>query len=225
MDLYNILQFLGELSQNNNQGWMKENKEWYLSAKDDFADFVQELIIRISEFDNSVSHLRPSDLIYRLNKDMRFSKIKIPYNTSFRAHISSAQRQPIPAGYYINIQPSSSFLGGGIFATQFPEATTMIRDQIIEKSGDFQSIINDKTFTANFTVEGNKLKNVPKGYDKEHTLAEFLKHKSWDIEYHMSDEQLLENDISFIVEKFRQMKPFNDFLNTAVQDFKIPQRR
>lgn len=224
MNTTNMLRFLADLEANNSLEWMKCHREQYLEAKDEFLKFIQDLIFSISEFDPAVTYLRPADLIFRLNKDTRFSKDKTPYNPSFRAHISAAGRKPIPAGYYICIKPSSSFLGGGIFATQFPQATTMVRDYILQNADQFQSLIDNKDFSANFIIEGDKLKNVPRGYDKEHSLAEYIKHKSWDIEYHISDNQLVESDMSFIVEKFKLMKPLNDFLNSALQDFVMPQR-
>ena len=219
-----MLQFLTDLDANNSLEWMKGHKEQYLEAKNQFASFIQDLILSISEFDPSVAYLRAEDLIFRLNKDTRFSKDKTPYNTSFRAHISSAGKRPIPAGYYICIKPSSSFLGGGVFATQFHQATTMVRDYIVKYPEQFNRIINNKDFIANFIIEGDKLKNVPRGYDKEHPLAEYLKHKSWDVEYPVTDRELIENDITFITRKFRMMKPLNDYLNKALCGFVMPQR-
>jgi uncharacterized protein (TIGR02453 family) len=218
------LQFLNDLAHNNSLEWMKSHKEQYTAAKNEFLQYVQDLILSISAFDPSVAYLRAEDLMFRLNRDTRFSKDKAPYNAAFRAHISSAGRTPIPAGYYISIKPSASFLGGGVFATQFPQATTMVRDYLAEHPEPFQNIIGNKDFIANFAIEGDKLKNVPRGYDKEHPLAEYLKHKSWDIEYHVTDQELLERDTMFIVQKFQLMKPLNDYLNEALRDFVMPSR-
>lgn len=225
MNIAHMLKFLADLDANNSLEWMRCHKEQYLDAKNEFIQFIQELIFSISEFDPSIVHLRAEDLIFRLNKDTRFSKDKTPYNASFRAHISSAGKKPIPAGYYICIKPLSSFLGGGVFATQFPQATTMVRDYIIQNAEEFQNLIDNNNFVDNFVIEGDKLKNIPRGYDKEHPLAEYIKHKSWDIEYPISDKQLVESNIEFVVEKFRRMKPLNDFLNHALKDFQMPERK
>lgn len=225
MEIKKTLEFLTALEANNSLEWMKQHKGQYLEAKKEFINFIQDIIYSISEFEPSVAYLRAEDLIYRLNKDTRFSKDKTPYNPSFRAHISSAGKKPIPAGYYICIEPNSSFLGGGVFASKLPQATTLIRDYIIQHSEEFEAIINHKDFITNFVVEGDKLKNIPRGYDKEHPLAEYIKHKSWDIEYHVSDQQLLEEDINFISAKFQMMKPFNTYLNKALVDFKMPVRK
>lgn len=165
-------------------------------------------------------------MIFRLNRDTRFSKNLPPYKTSFSAHISPAGRFPIPAGYFISIQPNNSLIGGGVFATQFPQATSLIRDYLVTNSDEFLRIINEKDFIDNFEVEGVKLKNVPRGYDKNHILGEYLKHKSWDIEYHFSNEALYSSDqaIKQMVKQFRNMKNFNDFLNAALVNFTYPEK-
>jgi uncharacterized protein (TIGR02453 family) len=222
-----ILDFLSDLQMNNSYEWMKENKPTYLKAKKEFELFLQSLILSISDFDKTISHLQSKDLVFRLNRDTRFSIDKSPYNASFRAHISAAGRTPIPAGYYINIQPGNCFLGGGVFATAFPDAITMVRDYLVLHSEEFMSIVSDKMFSDHFTVVGRKLKRVPNGYDKDHPLAEYLKHKSWDVEYHITDEQFKNTNeiMSFTIEKFHAMKPLNDYLNMALKDFKMPTRK
>lgn len=225
MELQKTLIFLKDLENNNSLEWMKSHREQYMEAKKEFTLFIEGLIRCIADFDPSVAYLRAEDLTYRLNRDTRFSKDKTPYHTAFRAHISTAGKKPIPAGYYICISPSVSFLGGGVFTTQFPQATTLVRDYIIQNAEEFQRIINAQEFTANFVIEGDKLKNVPRGYDKEHPLSEYMKHKSWDIEYHISDQQLVESDILFISQKLQLMKPFNDFLNKALVGFVMPRPR
>lgn len=221
-----ILEFLTRLQEHNSLEWMQDNKKFYQEAKGEFESLIGEMILRISEFDDSVSWLSPKDLVFRLNRDTRFSKDKSPYNPSFRAHISSAGRLPIPAGYFICIKPGASILGGGVFATQFPDATSMVRDYLTGHGEAFMDIINHPDFHENFQVLGKKLKNVPRGYDKNHPLAEFLKHKSWDLEYAISDAQFSDVDgfLNLSVDIFGKMKPFNDYLNQALVSFTMPQR-
>lgn len=221
-----IIKFLKDLSENNTIDWMHQNKIYYQEAKMEFEQLLQELIFHIAEFDASVVGLEPKNLIFRLNRDTRFAKDKSPYNPSFRAHISIAERKPIPAGAYLNIKPNHCFLGGGVFATSFPEATTMVRDSIVANPTDFQSIIENSDFSAHFTVEGVKLKNVPNGYPKDFVLAEYLKHKSWDIEYPISDSQFEDSDsfIPLAIDMFKLMQPLNNFLNTALTNFSMPKR-
>ncbi|GMO25388.1 MAG: DUF2461 domain-containing protein [Termitinemataceae bacterium] len=227
MDTRVIFNFLKDLEANNSLDWMKANKKVYENAKAEYEILIQELINGISSFDNSVKNLIPKDLIWRLNRDTRFSNDKSPYNPSFRAHISIAGRNPIPAGYYLNIKPGKIFLGGGLFVPQFPEATKLVRDFIVKNEKELEKIIGQKTFAENFEIVGEKLKNIPKDYDKEHKFAEYLKHKSWDIEYYVQDKVFLDTDkfIKLSVEMFKYMKPFNDYLNTALKNFKMPERK
>ena len=125
------------------------------------------------------------------------------------------------------IKPGNgSFLGGGLFADMFKDATAMVRDYISKNPGQWEEIIRDEEFLNYFTVQGTALKNVPAGYDKEHPQAEFLKYKSWYLEYPVDDESLLniETFLPQMIKIFEAMKPFNDYLNKALADFKMPAR-
>ena len=222
-----ILEYLADLAQNNNREWYHANKKRYQQANADFERLVGRLILAIGEFDSSVIHNAPKDLTFKLARDTRFSYDKSPYNPVFRAHISSAGKLPIPCGYYVLIAPGSrSFLGGGLFASLFKDATAMVRDYLTGHGDAFAAIIHDKDFSERFTVKGETLKSVPKGYDANHPQAEYLKNKSWYLEYPVSDP--LAADANGLVEQaaqvYRIMKPFNDYLNAALKDFKMPAR-
>ncbi len=108
----------------------------------------------------------------------------------------------------------------------FKDATTMIRDYIAEHPGEWDEIIHNEEFMRYFTVKGNSLKNVPKGYDKEHSQAEFLKYKSWYLEYAVEDNAILspETFLQQAAQVYTAMKPFNDYLNRALSEFQMPVR-
>jgi uncharacterized protein (TIGR02453 family) len=227
MDTKIIINFLQNLSDNNSIEWMKTNKKYYEQAKRECEDLIQKITNGINTFDNSIKNLAPKDLMFRLNKDTRFSNDKSPYNASFRAHISKCGKLPVPVGYYLNIKPNNIFLGGGLFASMFTEATKSIRDYIVKNENKFIEIIESKNFGDNFIIDGEKLKKVPKEYDKGYKLAEYLKHKSWFIEYKIEDKLFLNynNFVKTSVEMYKYMKPFNDYLNKALRDFKMPVRK
>lgn len=227
MNLSTILKYLTDLSENNNREWYHAHKAEYQAANIEFEAFLQTLIFRIGEFDSSVLHNTPQALTFKLNRDTRFSHDKSPYNPAFRAHISSMGKLPIPVGYYLMIKPGNqSFLGGGLFADMFKDATTMVRDFISENGPEWERIVSAPDFTKHFTVRGTALKNVPAGYDKEHPQAEFLKFKSWYLEYPIQDTELddAEQFLVCAAELFRLMKPFNDYLNRALAGFQMPAR-
>ena len=227
MDLSLILKYLTDLSENNNREWYHAHKTEYKMANEAFESLIQNLIFSIGKFDASILHNDPKSLTFKLVRDTRFSHDKSPYNPAFRAHISSMGKLPVTVGYYLMIKPGNqSFLGGGLFADMFKDATAMVRDYIAQNGAEWEKVINDPAFTKYFTVQGASLKNVPAGYDKEHPQAEFLKYKSWYLEYPLKDEEL--GDAQAFLAKaadiFHIMKPFNDYLNRALTDFQMPAR-
>ena len=222
-----ILNYLSDLSRNNNREWYHEHKAENKAATTEFEALIGALILRIGEFDSSVLHNEPKSLTFKLMRDTRFSHDKSPYNPAFRAHISSKGKLPVPVGYYLMIKPGGqSFLGGGLFADMFRDATAMVRGYIAQNGREFENIIHDPEFEKYFTVRGPALKNVPAGYDKEHPQAEYLKYKSWYLEYPVKDEELCDAG-AFLAKAaglFHIMKPFNDYLNKALADFQMPAR-
>lgn len=222
-----ILNYLSNLSEHNNRDWYHAHKAEYQEANAEFEALVQDLIIRIGEYDSSILHNVPKDLTFKLVRDTRFSHDKSPYNPAFRAHISAKGKLPVPVGYYIMIKPGNqSFLGGGLFADMFKDATAMIRDYISAHPHEWEQVIHSDEFSKHFSVKGSALKNVPSGYDKDHPQAEYLKNKSWYVEYFINDDLLDDTDafLALAADMFKKMKPFNDFLNKALTDFKMPER-
>ncbi len=222
-----ILGYLTSLSANNNREWYHTHKAEYQAANAQFEELVQSLILRIGEFDTSVLGHAPKELTFKLVRDTRFSHDKSPYNPAFRAHISSMGKLPVPVGYYLMLKPGGqSFLGGGLFADMFKDATRMVRDYIAAHGSEWEAVITAPAFQQHFSVHGTALKNVPAGYEKEHPQAEYLKYKSWYLEYPIRDEELADDSLflSKAVEMFHLMKPFNDYLNRALAGFQMPQR-
>lgn len=227
MNTQMILNYLNELSANNNREWYHAHKAEYQAANAQFEELIQALILQIGEFDGSILGHAPRELTFKLVRDTRFSHDKSPYNPAFRAHISSMGKLPIPVGYYLMLKPGGqSFLGGGLFADMFKDATRMVRDYISEHGDEWEAVITAPSFLECFTVNGSALKNVPAGYEKEHPQAEYLKYKSWYLEYPIQDEELADGGLflSKAVDIFQRMKPFNDYLNRALVGFKMPER-
>ncbi len=222
-----ILDYLSALDMNNNREWYHANKADFQKANMEFEELLQELMMEIGKFDSSILHNNPKDLTFKIVRDTRFSHDKSPYNPAFRAHISSRGKLPVPVGYYLMIKPGNqSFLGGGLFADMFKDATMMVRNYIAENGREWEKIIHEPEFIKNFVVKGTALKNVPAGYEKEHPQAEYLKFKSWYLEYSIKDEELSSAGafIAKAAELFRIMKPFNDYLNRALVSFQMPAR-
>ncbi len=227
MNIQFITDYLSQLSANNNREWYHAHKEDYKRANAEFEELLQTLIWEIGKFDDSIIHNTPGELTFKLVRDTRFSHDKSPYNPAFRAHISSKGKLPVPVGYYLMIKPGNqSFLGGGLFADMFKDATGMIRDHIVKNGKEWERLIHEPEFEKYFTVQGTALKKVPAGYEKEHPQAEYLRFKSWYLEYPLKDEELKDEEafLAKATELFRIMKPFNDYLNRALADFQMPAR-
>ena len=110
------LQFLTDLKANNNRDWFQANKPVYQEALENFTQFIDALIAEIVKFDPSIGHHTAKQCIFRIYRDVRFSKDKSPYKTHFGAHITSAAKKSeihSRAGYYIHIGPGEAMLAGG----------------------------------------------------------------------------------------------------------------
>ena len=149
-----IMDYLTALNRNNDREWYHAHKDDYKKANAAFEEFLQALMLEIGKFDSSILQNNPKDLTFKLVRDTRFSHDKSPYNPAFRAHISSKGKLPVPVGYYLMIKPENqSFLGGGLFADMFKDATAMIRDHISGNGEEWERIVHEPAFETYFTVK------------------------------------------------------------------------
>ena len=117
----NVIPFLQDLTKNNNREWFNDNKNRYLLAKDEFEAFIIDLLPRMAGVDKELSGLEPKQCIFRIYRDVRFSKDKSPYKTNFGAHLVATHERPHDrAGYYIHLEPGASFLAGGAYLPPGP---------------------------------------------------------------------------------------------------------
>ena len=211
------IKFLSALEINNNRDWFNENKNLYLAAKENFEQVVDKIISDVAEFDKSVEKLEAKNCVFRIYKDTRFSKDKTPYKTNMGASLVDKGPKTLNhAGYYIHIEPGKSFLAGGVYITE-PKNLKAIREKIATESDDFLRIINKKSFRDNLELRGDKLVKIPQGFDKENPMGDYLKYKQFTVFHEISDEILLsKNYIKKVVTIFREMQPFNQFLNEAI---------
>lgn len=213
------LAFLQDLEDNNNRDWLQANKQEFEKAKANFAEFVGELIVGISKFDTEVSGLAPDACIFRIYRDIRFSKDKSPYKTHFGAYISPGGRKTNSPGYYIHIQPGGqSFLAAGKHMPE-PKELLAIRQAVAEKTGEFLKIVENKKFAALFgNMHGESLKTAPKGFPTDHPAVEYLKLKGFTVATPQErDEAVISADFSVnVVKTFKETKPLIDFLRRAL---------
>ena len=207
------LKFLKDLKKNNDRGWFQKNKNAYESAKKDFEDFLQKLIPAIAKFDPSVNGLQPKDCIFRIYRDVRFSKNKAPYKNHFGAYIAAGGRKSMKPGYYFHIEPKNSIAAGGAYMPP-PAELKAIRQEIDYNFDAFKKLITKKDFVKYFgTMQGEKVKTTPKGYDKTNPAIEFLKHKDFLAVHSVADEKLVQkNAVTYMANAYQKMHDFNKFL-------------
>jgi uncharacterized protein (TIGR02453 family) len=212
------IQFINQLKKNNNKPWFDANRKKYEAAKTDFVAFVQQLIDGISRFDKGVAGLQAKNCIFRINRDIRFSKDKSPYKTNMGAYINPGGKKINTPGYYFHLEPGQSFAAGGLYV---PEAAMLAkaRQEIDYNFKAWEKITSDKMFKKYFTkVDGiETLSRPPKGYDANNPAIEYLKMKSYIVSRPFADETLVSKQLlKESLNTFEAMKPFIHFLSEAI---------
>lgn len=214
----NTLQFLSNLALNNNKDWFTENKAVYTNAQQNMISFIENLITEMGNFDEEILKIDPKKTLFRIYRDVRFSKDKSPYKTNMGASLGMGKGSQ-KAGYYLHVEPGKSFLAAGIYMPNSSDLKT-IRKEISLYSDDFLKVINDKNFKSLFKEldQEDQLKKIPQGFEKEDPMAEFLKLKNFIVVYSLKDEDLMKKEApKKFAEIFKAAKPLNDFLNRALE--------
>ncbi len=211
------IDFLTNLEKNNNKAWFDENRKKYEAAKGDFENFVETVKSALTKLEPALADHKSKDAIFRIFRDVRFSKDKTPYKSHFGAYFSRAGRKAPDAGYYMHIEPGKSFLAGGMWMPDAP-ILKKLRQEIDYNFDEFKSIIGKPAFKKQFTKwEGEQLKTLPQGYTADNPAIEFLKMKSFIVSTPIADKDVLAKDSVKQIEKvYTQMKPLVDFLNRAL---------
>ncbi len=215
------LKFLKDLKKNNNKPWFDAHRPQYEAARKDFAGFIQTVIDKHSKTDDSIKHLVAKDCMFRINRDVRFSKDKSPYKSNFGASINKGGKKSLAAGYYFHLEPGQAFTGGGVWMPM-PEELRKLRQEIDYNLADFKKIIGSKKFKTTYgDLDRSKeyvLSRVPKGYESDNPAADFLKLKSYITLVSFTDTELTSKDlVTKTVKAFEALHPLIIFLNHAIE--------
>jgi uncharacterized protein (TIGR02453 family) len=215
------VKFLKDLKKNNNKEWFDVNRKAYEAAKEDFANLVKNLLERYNLKDEELASLTVKDCVFRINRDVRFSKNKEPYKTNMGASLNRGGKKSIYAGYYFHLEPGECFVGGGLW---MPEAEHLkkVRQEIDYSFDEFKRIITDKKFKSTYgdlyTEEGVKLSRPPKGYDDTNPAIEFIKLKSFLAMQKIADAELTDkNLVKKIMVAFEVLQPMVKFINRSLE--------
>ena len=215
------LRFLSQLKKNNNKPWFDAHRAQYEAARIDFSNFIQLFIEALQKSDTTITGLTSKDCLFRINRDIRFSKDKTPYKAHFGASIKRGGRKSPFAGYYFHLEPGSSFIGGGLWQPEAPALKAM-RQEIDYNWEEFQNILKAKSFKATYKdlYKGAdiSLSVMPKGYAKDHEAIDYLKLKSFIAEAKVEDEALTKSSLhKKTVAAFEALQPFLNFINRTIE--------
>ena len=215
------LKFLKDLKKNNTREWFEKNRKAYEAAKEDMANLVNQVIAQFGKKDASIANLTAKDCMYRINRDVRFSKNKAPYKNNMAASLISGGKKSDLAGYYIHIQPGGeSMVGGGRYMVE-ADQLKKIRQEIDYSWDEFSKIIRSKKFVGVYgdleKGEGMSLTREPKGYEKDNPAIEYIKLKSWIATTPLTDADLTSKDlVKKITAALEALLPMIEFLNRAL---------
>lgn len=217
------LQFLKALKKNNNKPWFDANRPKYEAARADFLQFIQQVIDTHGKKDPAIRNLVAKDCMFRINRDIRFSKDKSPYKMHFGAAINKGGKQSVSsAGYYFHLEPGQTFTGGGIWMPS-PEDLRKVRQEIDYNFDEFKKIIGARAFKSvygDLSHEAEyKLTRLPKGYEADNPAAEYLKLKSFIASIQIKDAELTEKSLlKTTVNAFTALQPLIGFVNHSLND-------
>ncbi|MBL7937673.1 MAG: DUF2461 domain-containing protein [Bacteroidia bacterium] len=212
------LKFLKQLAKNNSKEWFDVNRTTYESCKAEFEAVVKLVIDKSVSFDKGLAGLEARKCLFRINRDVRFSKDKSPYKLNMGASINPGGKKDMGAGYYMHIEPGKSFLAGGCYMPQ-PDVLAAIRQEIDYNTTDFKKILNAKDFKTYFKElsQDDKLKTAPKGYPKDHPELNLLQHKHFIVVHPLKDSEITDKNFPAHASKvFKAMLPLNQFLRNCI---------
>jgi len=215
-----VLPFLADLAKNNNREWFQKNKLRYETAKKEFETFLGLVIPAVAKLDPDIRFIEPKDCLFRIYRDVRFSKDKSPYKINFGAFITKGGHKSHGPGYYVHLQPGGeSFLAGGIY---MPETEVMkkIRQEIYYNVGELKSIMNARNFKQYFKGidDWDKQKLPPREFPKDFPDIDLLKNRSFTVSSQLTD-KIIESPklLDHVIAAFKALQPYNLFLKRAVE--------
>jgi uncharacterized protein (TIGR02453 family) len=216
------IKFLRDLKKNNNKPWFDAHRPPYEDAKKDFEAFIQILIDKHGKRDVTIKEITAKSCLFRINRDVRFSKDKSPYKSNFGASINRGGKKSIYGGYYFHLEPGQSFVGGGIWMPMPPEMKKL-RQEIDYCFAEFKKITGSKKFKAVYgdlyKGEDTSLSRIPQGFEKDNPAGEYLKLKSWIAMKDLKDAELTSADlVKKSLEAFETLQPMLQFLNRSLEE-------
>lgn len=212
---------MSDLVDNNNREWFQANRGRYDAAKGELIRVVDQVLMRMSAFE-PLANTASKDCIFRINRDIRFSKDKKPYKSNLAFAIGPGGRHSGRIDYYVHIQPGNqSFLGAGMWQPT-PANLAKFRQEVDYNAQELKDIIEAQEFKTYFPeASGEVMKTTPKGYPADHPEIELLRRKELFFLHRFTDKEVVKaNFVDELVRGSQIMKPYCDFLNYLFYDEK-----
>jgi len=226
-----ILDFLKDVAANNNRPWFNAHKAEYLTALDDFKGDIDKCIKRITEFDDSIAHLKVNDTVYRFYRDTRFSPDKSPYKRHFGSYICAKGKKALHGGYYIHVEPGNCLLAVGSYWLP-TNILTSCRNEIMGNIDEWRRCVENKKFLKYFgkpsgsRMEAKRgfglemLKTCPSGFPRDYEFIDYLRLKDYCCWVGVDDDFFEgEGWMDKACDIFQAAKPMMDFVNSVIDDY------
>lgn len=213
-----LFSFMTELQWNNNREWFTAHRDRYDIARAAFEAIVSELLARFGEVDD-IGNPTAAACMFRMNRDVRFSRDKSPYKTGMGALFGAQGRKSEGRSYYLHIQPGGqSFLAGGLWDPDGP-ALAALRRAIARDAASLRAIAAASDFVRHFgALAGESLKTAPAGYPKDHPDIDLLRMKQMVARRPLSDAEVFSDSLTdTILETYAAMKPFVHWIEGAAR--------
>ena len=215
-----LFTFLRELRENNNREWFQANKGRYeADVRDPLLRFIADFALPLHELSaHFVADPRPvGGSLFRIYRDVRFSKDKSPYKTQAAAHFRHERGKDVHApGFYLHLEPDDVFAGAGIWHPD-TKSLTKIRDAIVANPAGWQRLTSDDEFRRRWQLGGDSLKRAPKGFDPNHPLIEDLRRKDFVTATSFTEEDACAPDfMGQLAQAYRTTAPVVEFLTNSL---------
>lgn len=210
------LKFLKDLEKNNHREWFQEHKPRYEQAHANMVSFATELFDRMCETDNLVE-MSGKKMLFRIYRDVRFSKNKSPYKNHFSGRMKRATKW-LRGGYYFSVEPGGNTLVAGGFWGPNADDLKRIRKEFEYDDQPIRKIIAEKNFQKYFgELMGEGVKTAPRGFDQEHPAIDLIRMKQFIVQRKFSDDQVLADSfMDEVVATYEAMRPYFDYMSEVL---------
>lgn len=205
------LKMLGQLKSNNNREWFTENKNTFQKEENQVKKFFKEVYEELNKIDN-IEKMK----IYRIYRDVRFSKDKTPYKSYFSVGFVR-QKPQLRGGYYLHLENDSCFVGGGFWEPN-KDDLLRIRKELAIDSSELREIIKQKEFIKYFgTLQGEELKTAPRDFDKDDPNIDLIRKKQYIVSRSFTNKEVLSPDFkNEVIATFKAMRPFFNYMSDVL---------